>query len=250
VQAADGNFYGTTFYGGTGSGYDEGDYYYTGTVFKITPSGMLTTLYNFCSQNDCTDGSAPASALIQATDGNFYGTTSGGGADIVDGTVFEITPSGTLTTVDLVDLGYGNAPLAGLVQGTNGALYGTTYNGGTDNSYACNAGCGTVFSLSVGLGPFVSLASTSGKVGKTIEVLGQGFTGTTAVSFNGTPATYTVVRDTYLKATVPSGATTGFVTVTTTRGTLTSNKPFRVHAGDPQLQPDQRPGRNTRGYYR
>jgi len=57
----------------------------------------------------------------------------------------------------------------------------------------------------MGLGPFVSLVSTSGKVGKTVEVLGQGFTGTTAVSFNGTPATFKVVSATFLKATVPSG---------------------------------------------
>jgi hypothetical protein len=67
-----------------------------------------------------------------------------------------------------------------------------------------------------------------GKVGKTVEVLGQGFTGTTAVAFNGTAATFTAKSDTYLTTTVPSGATTGFVTVTTPSGTLTSNKQFRV----------------------
>ena len=66
------------------------------------------------------------------------------------------------------------------------------------------------------------------KVGKTIEVLGQGFTGTTAVSFNGTAATFTVVSDTFLKATVPSGATTGYVTVTSPGGALKSNKQFIV----------------------
>jgi hypothetical protein len=69
-----------------------------------------------------------------------------------------------------------------------------------------------------------SLVSTTGKVGKTIEVLGQGFTGTTGVSFNGTAATFAVVSDTYLTTMVPSGATSGFVTVTTPGGTLTSNK--------------------------
>jgi hypothetical protein len=87
---------------------------------------------------------------------------------------------------------------------------------------------GVVYSFDLGLGPFVSLVSTLGKVGKTVEVLGQGFTGTTAVAFNGTAATFTAKSDTYLTTTVPSGATTGFVTVTTPSGTLTSNKQFRV----------------------
>ena len=70
--------------------------------------------------------------------------------------------------------------------------------------------------------------SISGNVGKTVEILGQGFTGTTSVSFNGAPATFKVVSATYLTATVPSGATTGFVTVVTPSGTLTSNKKFQV----------------------
>ena len=72
-----------------------------GTVFKITPSGILTTLYTFCSQSGCTDGGGPAGVLVQATDGNFYGTTYGGridacGAGNSCGTVFKITPSGVL----------------------------------------------------------------------------------------------------------------------------------------------------------
>ena len=84
--------------------------------------------------------------------------------------------------------------------------------------------------MSMGLGPFVSFVGPqfSGKVGKTIEILGQGFTGTTKVSFHGIAATFAVVSDTYLTATVPAGATTGSVTVTTPGGTLTSNRVFRV----------------------
>ena len=72
VQGTDGNFYGTTVYGGA-----NGD----GTAFTITPSGTVTRLYSFCSQSDCTDGSLPAAGLVQATDGNLYGTTSAGGTD-------------------------------------------------------------------------------------------------------------------------------------------------------------------------
>jgi hypothetical protein len=82
----------------------------------------------------------------------------------------------------------------------------------------------------MGLHPFVSFVGPqfSGKVGKTIEILGQGFTGTTRVSFNGAAATFKVVSDTYLTATVPAGATTGKVKVVTPNGTLFSNVPFRV----------------------
>jgi uncharacterized protein (TIGR03437 family) len=80
----------------------------------------------------------------------------------------------------------------------------------------------------MGLGPFVAFVRPYGKVGQTGGILGQGFTGTTSVSLNGTPASFTVVSDTFIKATVPPGATTGFVTVVTPTGTLTSNVPFRV----------------------
>ena len=85
-----------------------------------------------------------------------------------------------------------------------------------------------LFELDMGLGPFVSLLPTVAKEAKTVEFLGQGFTGATAVSFNHTPAAFDVVSDTYLTATVPSGATTGFVTVTTPGGTLTSSTKFLV----------------------
>jgi hypothetical protein len=86
--------------------------------------------------------------------------------------------------------------------------------------------------VNIGAAPFVSLVRNSGKVGKMVEILGQGFTGTTAVSFGSTAATFKVVSDTYLTATVPAGARTTAVTVTTPGGTLTSNKAFRV---TPQL---------------
>ena len=118
---------------------------------------------------------------------------------------------------------------AALLQDTNGAFYGTARDGGKPG---CDNGCGTVFGLDMGLGPFVAFVRDSGKVGGTGGILGQGFTGTSGVSLDGTPVNFTVVSDTFLKATVPDGATTGFVTVTTPSGTLTSNKPFRVR---PQL---------------
>jgi hypothetical protein len=92
----------------------------------------------------------------------------------------------------------------------------------------CAFGCGTLFSLDMGLGPFVTFVQAAGKVGQTGGILGQGFTGATSVSFNGLPASFKVISDTFIEATVPAGATTGYVTVTTPGGTLTSNVPFHV----------------------
>ena len=136
VQGTDGNFYGTTSFGG-------GNPNFGGTVFKITPTGTLTTLHSFGS-GDSTGASA---GLIQATDGNFYGTTSGFGVSNT-GTVFKITPSGTLTALHTFDGADGELPYSTLVEGSNGDLYGTTKYGA---SSACSEGCGTIFSLSVGL---------------------------------------------------------------------------------------------------
>jgi uncharacterized repeat protein (TIGR03803 family) len=219
VRAADGNFYGTTYMGGANCSYG------CGTVFEMTPVGKLTTLHSF----DNSDGANPYDRLLQASDGNFYGTTQSGGGSTY-GTVFEITPSGVLTTLynfcsqaSCTDGAYTNN---GLAQDTNGNLYGTTFEGG---DLSCGLfGCGNVFSLDVGLGPFVAFVRSYGKVGQTGGILGQGFKGTSSVSLNGTPAKFTVVSDTFIKATVPAGATTGYVTVTTPSGVLTSNVPFRV----------------------
>ncbi|HKS75635.1 MAG TPA: choice-of-anchor tandem repeat GloVer-containing protein [Terriglobales bacterium] len=192
-----------------------------GTVFKITPSGTLTTIYNFCSQAGCADGAYPGSGMVKATDGNLYGTTEQSGSGSA-GTVFEITTAGTLTTLHSFDNADGQAPFAGLLQATNGNLYGSTSVGGT------NEADGTIFGLSAGLPRFIQSTPTAGTVGTSVMILGNSLTGTTAVTFNGTAATFTVVSATEIKATVPTGATTGPVQATTPHGTLTSNAAFQV----------------------
>jgi len=114
-----------------------------------------------------------------------------------------------------------------MVQSTSGKFYGVTTNGGTVNS-SCSRGCGTIFSFDLGLGPFVAFVKAAGGVGNVVNILGQGLVGTTGISFNGIAANFTVKAKTILEATVPAGATTGYVTVTTPSGTLTSNVPFHV----------------------
>jgi uncharacterized repeat protein (TIGR03803 family) len=125
IQATDGNFYGTT----TGGGSDE-----WGVVYRMTPDGELTSIYSFCSQPNCADGIDPDSQLVLGIDGNLYGTTYAGGSANYGGTVFKITLDGELTTLytfcpqlPCSDGGYPN----GVIQASNGELYGTTQSGGS-----------------------------------------------------------------------------------------------------------------------
>ena len=112
-------------------------------------------------------------------------------------------------------------PASGLLQGTNGILYGTTSSGGTYNE-------GTVFSVAARLPPFVSLIPARGKVGTSVGILGQGFRSATGVLFNGAPAPHTVVSDTFLTALVPADSTNGPVTVKVAAGVLDSSTQFDV----------------------
>jgi hypothetical protein len=133
-------------------------------------AGAFTTVYKFCLVNPCTDGSFPHSTLLQATDGNIYGSAG---------------------------------------------------ESGTKNN-------GTVFQLDIGAAPFVRTLTPSGGIGAKIVILGMNLTGTTAVTFNGTPATFTVVAPGEITAKVPAGATTGTIQVTTPGGILLSNAPFKI----------------------
>ena len=122
IQGSDGNFYGTTWDGGANN---------DGTVFKITPAGVETVLYSFSGAHG--DGASPNASLIQGSDGNFYGTTTRGGAN-GDGTVFRITPAGVETVLFSFSGSPDDAnPLAALVQGSDGNFYGTTWDGGANS---------------------------------------------------------------------------------------------------------------------
>jgi uncharacterized repeat protein (TIGR03803 family) len=137
VQGSDGNFYGTTTFGGTNGN--------SGDVFRISPSGSYMTLYSLVGSPS--DGANPYAGLVQGSDGNFYGTTLGGWTN-GNGTVFRISPSGSYTTLYAFvgSPSDGANPYAGLVQGSDGNFYGTTLSGGTNNN-------GTIFRLAIPLNP-------------------------------------------------------------------------------------------------
>jgi uncharacterized repeat protein (TIGR03803 family) len=208
IQGTNGNFYGTTSEGGT-SGF--------GVVFKLTSAGVLTVLHNF----NGTDGKTPDAGLVQANDGNFYGVASAGGT-LGFGTIFKITSTGTFKVLYNFEKTHGATPEVTLFQHTNGILYGDTDRGGPNNDV------GVFYSLNIGAAEFARLQPTSGKVGSSVGIFGQGFTGTKAVSFNGVNATPRSVTDTYLTVTVPSGAKTGTVTVVRPSGNLKSLQQFKV----------------------
>jgi len=239
LLASDGNFYGTTFYGGNyydgPSGYCDASYG-CGTVFQITPSGTLTTLYSFCSQTGCADGLYPAAPLIQGADGNFYGTTYSiyyyvGIGPKTRGTVFKITPSGALTTLytfcSQSGCTDGANPVAPLVQGTDGNFYGTAYEGGADTTGCSGYGCGTVFKITPGgtLTTLYSFYLTDGAAppyGGLVQAADGNFYGTALVGgadtttcfgygcgtiFNITPGgTLTTLHSFCLLASCPDGA--------------------------------------------
>jgi uncharacterized repeat protein (TIGR03803 family) len=154
VQGTDGNFYGTTVGGGINDASCAAAPYGCGTIFKIDLKGFLTTLYQFCSLPNCADGEAPYGGLVQAADGNFYGTAADGGTDNY-GTIFKITPEGQFTRLYRFFCSTGPVCPEGafpfqLVQGTDGNFYGTTLEGGMGTggrSPGCSPYCGTIFKI-------------------------------------------------------------------------------------------------------
>ncbi len=280
---SDGIFYGTTYGGGNTIATSICVTPGCGTIFRMSQAGELTTMYRFCllanEANPCLSGVNPETTLVQATDGNLYGTA---------GNIFSITPTDKLTVIrhgrgipaisGMIQATDGNfyatqwgglakcsegspcgdilkfqssgtynflydfceqsgcadgaLPASGLMQATNGILYGTTLFGGTGLEEGCNvhgnSGCGVVFSEALGFSPFVETVFNFGRAGATVGILGNGLTGTTSVTFNGVVATFHVVSDTHITATVPAGAASGAIEVVTPSGTLSSNVAFHV----------------------
>jgi uncharacterized repeat protein (TIGR03803 family) len=222
VQDAHGNLFGTTVWGGSSA---TGGKVGFGTVYEFTSTHQYIVLDNF----DYVRGT-PGSGIALANDGNLY-TTSAGSYDTGDsgGTIFKVTPTGNYT--ELYTFGVcstlGYLPATALIQATDGLIYGSTIYGGKGEGTSC-ADNGTIYTLSTGLSPMVQVVPPGGKIGKHVIILGNGLTGATSVTFNGVPAVFTVEKDTAISVTVPTGATTGTVSVVTPSGTLNSNPQFVV----------------------
>jgi len=200
VEGANKNLYGATVSGGANTSCSSPvtNAIGCGTIFEMTASGVLSTLYNFCSQANCSDGEFPEGGLVQGTDGNLYGTTSSGGSNVCQGsfgatgcgTVFRVTPSGELTTLysfcSLENCANGSFPQEGLVQGSDGSLYGFTSAGGAAANCPYTGGCGTILRITLAgvltaLHSFCSQANCAdGVIGQTlIQVTDGNFFGTT-----------------------------------------------------------------------
>jgi uncharacterized repeat protein (TIGR03803 family) len=215
VPGSDGNFYGTTLYGGAND---------AGTVFSITPAGVLTTLYSFSGS----DGQNPRARLVQGSDGNFYGTTYGASGGI-DGSVFQITPAGVLTNLHIFTGGDGQYPDGGLVQGSDGSFYGTTVLGGAIND-------GTVFKLTVTvvapvpLPVITSPKSASAEAGKLFSYRIEASHGPLSFAAGGLPAGLNLNAATGLVSGKPkvSGTFDVVLRATNASGTATARLTLKI----------------------
>ncbi len=212
IQASDGNFYGTT---------QRGEANNQGIVYKLTPAGVLTTFYSFCSQVGCADGEQPEAGLVQATDGELYGSTAYGGPNGV-GTLFKVSLAGAFTLLHQFcsqqNCSDGSRPLGALTEASDAVLYGTTSQGGTGTG-----GAGTLFGLSLsgalatlynfcsqpmcadGFAPNDGLIQASdGKLYGTTDAGGANTVGT-VFSFTLAPATLTIVKNGFGLVSSPDG---------------------------------------------
>ena len=209
VQGSDGNLYGTTTAGGTTNG---------GVIFRITPAGVYSVVVNFDSAHPL-GGYEAFAGLIAGSDGYLYGATIWGGTAGY-GVIFRVTTTGAYTVLHNFNAPRGDGAYSTPMQHTNGQIFGMTERGGANLK-------GVIYSFDDGIPAFIQLVSPSGTVGNNVGILGTGFSTASGVTFNGTPASFHVVSDTYLAATIPSGET-GFVTVATSAGTFLNNKIFKV----------------------
>ena len=210
VEGADGDFYGTTTAGGSGNG---------GVIYRISPSGAYHVMFDWDSKPPALNGYQAFAGLVAGADGNLYGVTIWGG-QFGYGVIFSLTTDGDYSVLYSFDAPTGVGAYASLVQHTNGKLYGITNRGGAGHD-------GVIYGFNAGLEPFARTITRAGHVGDTVGILGRGFGQATGVEFNGTAASFHVISNTYMTATVPSGET-GFITVETASGHLTASSIFRV----------------------
>jgi len=209
VQGTDGNFYGTTTAGGSTN---------AGVIYRMTPTGTYSVVVNFDSVHPA-GGFQAYAGLIAGSDGNLYGATIWGGQN-GNGVIFRLTTGGAYTPLYSFHAPTGVGAYTTPILHTNGEIFGMTERGGA-------VGKGVIYSFADGIPRFVKFVNRVGAVGATVSILGAGFSTASSVTFNGTPASFHVISDSYMTATVPSGET-GLISVTTSAGTLFSSSIFKV----------------------
>ena len=220
---ARGNLFGTAFLGGDLNCVISQGSPGCGVVFEVTPTGVEKVLHTFTGA----DGAGPSYGLLRDAAGNFFDTTIYGGTANV-GTVFEVNSKGEKVLYSFHGTTDGAYPQSGLVRDAKGNLFSNTVFGGDQScTVATTPGCGTVFKL-VAPPQIIGFSPTSGPVGTAVTISGVSLSQTTKVRFNGVAASFTVNSDTRLTATVPTGATTGKIGVSSPGGTTASATSFTV----------------------
>ncbi len=209
LQASDGNFYGGTIAGGA-NGF--------GSLYKLTPGGQYTLLYSFPRGK----ASGGPTTLIEASDGNLYGAAQAGNGE---GEIFRITKTGQYSVIYLMSNGDDGTCPCWLLQGSDGLIYGIAHAGGS-------VGAGSFFSLDVGLPkprPWAQhFSPQSGPAGTRVRIWGSNLL-SAAVWFNGVAGdAVSNSGPNYIWATVPAGAGSGPLTITTPGGTATTQASFTV----------------------
>lgn len=206
MSASDGNLYGA---------FQQGGRYFRGSIFRLTPQGQMTTIIEFPAS-----GPASPDAFMQADDGYTYGSTAE-----IPSYLFRFNPKAPKLDVFYQMSGSDGTCACLLVQGSDGKFYGVAPSGGIN-------GTGTIFTFDVGLKPPKPALSlmypTRGGPGTRVLLWGKNLLGTTAVSFNGTPAIFGVTAPQSVFASVPAGATTGPITITTPNGSYTTGGSFPI----------------------
>ncbi|HEY4842101.1 MAG TPA: choice-of-anchor tandem repeat GloVer-containing protein [Terriglobales bacterium] len=212
VRDSNGKLYGTTaFPSGTGNG----------ALYDVTTGGKLTDIYNFPATLNFDEA---ANNMMQASNGNLYGASYNGGTG-ASGGLYELTSANAFSSYSFAtDSNMGSGPRAPLMQNTNGIIYGSNSSGNAVTG-------GALFELNIGAAPFISLVTPvhSGEEGAQVQILGQGFSSSSVVKFGGIEATTTTLTgSTFILATVPTGALTGDVTVTTGSTVLSTVSSYSI----------------------
>jgi uncharacterized repeat protein (TIGR03803 family) len=212
LQATDGNFYGTASVGGALS---------AGVVYKLTSAGIYTVLHSF-DTNTRSGGINPLTGMVQGSDGFLYGVTAGGG-QFLGGTIFKIKTDGSVFSVLYnFDVTHGSAPYSQPILHTNGTIFGLTNAGGSFND-------GVFYSFNAGLKSFIlPVAINAAKVNASVGILGQNLSTATKVLFGTGPGTITPSGDGYISARPTAGANTGIITVKEPGGNQLSPQKFKI----------------------